>query len=193
MKKNENARIEKEFIKAEQEIEARQRALDEINEISKSTIRVAGKIIAEIHAGSVSKDSMEKLRNYANKLKAVDREFRWHALQALQEYTEAEALYSIKNGATVPSISELGVSAEAYLLGMMDVVGELRREITDLLNSGELKQAERFYLIICSIFDITRGMRYTEALMPGFRRKQDVARIQMENAGSEILFFKSRR
>lgn len=42
------------------------------------------------------------------------------------------------------------------------------------------------------IFDGTRSIRFAEAVLNGFRRKQDVARIQIESAGSEILSFKKR-
>ena len=42
------------------------------------------------------------------------------------------------------------------------------------------------------IYDGTRKLRFAEAVLSGFRKKQDVARIQIENAGSEILSFRNR-
>ncbi len=177
----------------EKEIEGRQQKLDQINELSRKTIRLAGSIMAMIHNNENVEEGIGELRRSADVLKGVDNEFRWHALQALQEYVEAEALYSIKRDGVIPGRSSMEVSPEAYLLGIMDVIGELRREIIDLLNNEDVERAEELYKIIREIFDITRGMRYTESLVPGFRRKQDVARIQMENAGSEILLFKGKR
>jgi len=43
------------------------------------------------------------------------------------------------------------------------------------------------------IYDSTRSMRFANSLVPDFRHKQDTARIQLENAGSEILAFESRK
>jgi predicted translin family RNA/ssDNA-binding protein len=39
------------------------------------------------------------------------------------------------------------------------------------------------------IYDMTRSLRFAEATLQGLRKKQDVARIQIENAGNEILYF----
>ena len=43
------------------------------------------------------------------------------------------------------------------------------------------------------IYDSTRSLRFAEAIMSGFRRKQDTGRIQLEGAGSELLSYKSKR
>lgn len=185
--------IDKELELIEREIEKRQTRLDQVNELSKKAIRIAGSIMAMIHNNEDVEEKIGELRKYAETLKKVDSEFRWHALQALQEYVEAEALYSIKRKGVLPDSPSLNVSPEAYLLGIMDVIGELRREVIDSLNDENLERAESLYKMIREIFDVTRGMRYTESLVPGFRRKQDVARIQMENSGSEILLFKGKK
>jgi translin len=71
----------------------------------------------------------------------------------------------------------------------MDVVGELKREILDSLRASETERAKAYLVLMESIYDATRAIRFPESVLPGFRKKQDVARIQLENAGSDILRF----
>ncbi len=73
----------------------------------------------------------------------------------------------------------------------MDVMGELKREILEELRRGNLKKAENYFNKMRLIYDDTRSLRFAEAVLNGFRRKQDTARIQVESAGSEILSFKN--
>ena len=65
-------------------------------------------------------------------------------------------------------------------MGMMDVFGELKREIIGSLSEGDVKSARSYYSLMVEMFDATRSIRFAEAVLQGFRRKQDVARIQME-------------
>ena len=69
----------------------------------------------------------------------------------------------------------------------MDVVGELKRESLISLRNNNTDEAKRYFSFMEYIYDATRSIRFAEAILPGFRKKQDVARIQIENAGSDIL------
>ena len=104
-----------------------------------------------------------------------------------QEYAEAAVFSGIKTKESVPSIKEIDVDPEPYLLGLMDVMGELKREILEELRNGNTKKAEFYFGKMRLIYDSTRSLRFAEAIITGFRRKQDVARIQLEGAGSEML------
>ena len=89
----------------------------------------------------------------------------------------------------IPALREVGTDGEAYLMGMMDVFGELKREIIGSLSEGDVRSARSYYSLMVGMFDATRSVRFAEAVLQGFRRKQDVARIQMEGASSELLAF----
>lgn len=183
--------IEKEIVDIESSITDRQRAIDRINEDSRALIRISGKIITMIHNREDVEERMAEAKTILDRL-GQDREFRYYSIQAMQEYSEAVIFYSISKEGVIPGYREVGVEPDAYLLGLMDIVGELRREVTESLSRNDIESAERYYSIIKRIFDLTRGMRYSDSVLPGFRRKQDVARIQMENSGSEILMSKGR-
>lgn len=182
----------RDIYEIERLMDKKQENLDLINDLSKKIIRAAGILITKLHSNLEITNSMNKMNELVDELRNSDKEYAYYKIQAYQEYSEAMVLNNIKNREKFPSYKEINVPPEAYLLGVMDVVGELRREIGDLLNKSDVKKAEEYYGIIKNIFDSTRGIRYSDSVLPGFRRKQDVARIQMENAGSEILMFKKK-
>ena len=95
--------------------------------------------------------------------------------------------FNIKSEGRIPNLKDVGVSREAYLLGLMDCVGELKREVLEELRDSNVKKAEEYFGMMRHIYDTTRPVRFAEAVLQGFRKKQDVARIQIENAGTEIL------
>ncbi len=173
----------------------KQAGFDKVMAMSRDIIRDAGQTITMMHNDDKEK-AMERLCSMAGtvgKLKKIDSEFRYHTLQAYQEYAEAYIFSEIKNRRKIPGMKSVGVGEEAYLLGLMDVEGELKREILEALRADRLKEAEWYFDTMKRIYDITRRLRFAEAVLGGFRKKQDTARIQIENAGSEILMFKSRK
>ncbi len=173
----------------------KQADFDKVMQISRELIRDAGQAITLMHNGE-KKKAMEKLCVMAGsvkRLQKLDKQFKYNTLQAYQEYAEAYIFADIKTKRKITSEEEVGVGGEAYLMGLMDVEGELKREILDALREGKVKEAEWYLDTMKTIYDSTRRLRFAEAVLSGFRKKQDTARIQIENAGSEILMFKSRK
>ena len=170
-------------------LSARQRDLDAVIELSRRVIREAGQAITLLHNGrrGEAKAAISALRKQVAGLKSHDAEFRHVSLQAYQEYAEAVLFYHMTEKDATLGADEVGVGEEAYLLSLMDVVGELKREVIDKLREGRKDEAERRYEMMQRIYDTTRGLKFAESVLPGFRRKQDVARIQLESAGGELL------
>jgi translin len=56
---------------------------------------------------------------------------------AQKEYAEARTTLALLSGGVIPSPESLGVVAPAYLNGIAEAVGEMRRMILDRLRSGE--------------------------------------------------------
>lgn len=174
-------------------IEARQARYDQVIIESRMVIRHSAELITALHNSDYSKAEEIRLRlkDEVARLMKNDKGFEYNAMQAYQEYSEAMLFLGVKKKGRLPGYKEVGVSIEPYLLGLMDLVGELRREVTEALNSGDLHRAESHFELIKRIYDYTRPVRVSDAILPGFRRKQDVARIQVENAGLEILNYKT--
>ncbi len=184
------SKLESEIAALSKSLTLKQRRFDEVMDRSRELIRLAGVIITKLHNDEVA-DARKGLAQ-AEKLSkelAKYRDFDYNTKQSQQEYSEAKIFFSIKVSRKLPTRTEVGTEGEAYLLGMMDVFGELKREIIGSLSEGDVKSARFYYSIMVEMFDATRSIRFAEAVLQGFRRKQDVARIQMESASSELLSF----
>ena len=180
------------------QVEKRMQDLEEQREqvlsLSRELIRNAGKAIVAMHAkDSVkAKKILSEMESIRNKLVDVEKGLEYNSLQAHQEYVEARILDGIITKEKILGMKELGVDEKAYALGLMDVVGELKREAIDSLLNNNPKVAERYYDFMVDIYDSTLHLRFANAVLPDFRRKQDSARIQVENTASEILRTKQR-
>ena len=172
----------------------KQKSFDSVTDLTRSLIRNAAPAITQLHNGDKSAAKKTMASAYGDVKKAVKfgAEFEYYTRQACQEYAEARIFYGIVDKGVVPSQRETDVNQEAYLLGLMDVMGELKREILEELRKGGEDRAEAYFENMKQIYDTTRSVRFAEAVLSGFRRKQDTARIQLESAGSEILSFKKR-
>ncbi|MCL5442199.1 MAG: hypothetical protein M1603_00740 [Candidatus Marsarchaeota archaeon] len=185
--------MKEEIESIEAELEKKQRVLDKINELSRDSIRYCAKAINMMHNRKFDEAASLLARSKAliSDIKRITSDGNL-LLMPSQEFAEASVLYDITKDAeqhSMPSYKELGISPEAYLLGIMDVVGELKREILDSLRASEVERAKSHLTLMEGIYDATRAIRFPESVLPGFRKKQDVARIQLENAGSDILRF----
>jgi len=172
-------------------LEDKQDSLDSIFKLSRDIIRDSGHAITMIHNNEI-KDAanlINKISKEVSKLKSIDKDFKYHSLQAYQEYVEASIFLSIKESGKIPSMRELNINEEPYLLGLMDVVGELKREIVELLMNNKVNDAKLLLKIMEVIYDSTRKLKFAESVISGFRKKQDVARIQIESASSQLLFY----
>ncbi len=162
---------------------------DKIMQTTREIIRDAGQTITLMHNDD-RKNAEVKLNGMKEKVKTLqkmDSNFKYQTFQAYQEFAEAYIFFKIKTEKKIPKMSELNLEKDAYLIGLMDVVGELKREILESLRADNVKDAEWYFDTMKTIYDSTRKLRFAEAVLSGFRKKQDVARIQIENAGSEIL------
>ncbi len=141
-----------------------------------------------------SKKAMQNKLKYLEKrvknLKRIDKEFEYYTLQAYQEYVEAKLFFEIKINNKFLSHSSINIRPEAYLLGLLDLVGELNREFIDSLRKSNIKIAETYLDIMIEISDLTRPLRFSSALIPDIRKKQDVSRILIEHASNELLLYK---
>lgn len=172
-------------------LDRKQESMDVILRESREIIRLSSKAVTLMHAGDIAgaKAIVEGLdeRKEALFRSASESGMGFYSVQPLQEYAEARILLGIINGGRIMLEDEVGVPREPYILGLMDVVGELKREILEALSNDRRDDAKKFLASMKEIYDSTRGMRFSDSVLPGFRRKQDVARAQIESAWSDIL------
>jgi translin len=104
-----------------------------------------------------------------------------------QEYAEARIVLCAIEEKRIPSFEELKVPEIPYLTGLLDAVGELKREMYESLRKGRKDDAEKYFVLMETIYDSLLPLRFSNSILPEFRRKQDAARHQIEQARGELL------
>lgn len=105
---------------------------------------------------------------------------------ASKEYAEARLTHALVFDLTLPGPEEVGVEASAYLNGMGEAVGELRRHILDLMRRGDLERAEALMGAMDEIYYLLTTMDYPDAMTGGLRRTTDVARSIIERTRGDL-------
>ena len=136
--------------------------------------REANKYLKEAETG------LKSIRKYQS-------EFPAQLNHVLQEYAEARIVLSAVEKGKIPTFKQLGVGEIPYLNGLLDATGELKREMYESLRHGKMKKAEKYFKMMEEIYDELLPLRFSNSVLPEFRRKQDVARHQIEQARGELL------
>jgi len=105
---------------------------------------------------------------------------------AFQEYAEAQTLLHLVEENRFIDPEELRVPAVSYVLGLADVIGEFRRRALDSLRKGKVKTAENCLQTMEHIYVELMSMDEAYMLVPGLRRKSDVARHIIETTRGDI-------
>lgn len=105
---------------------------------------------------------------------------------AKQEYSEAQILLSLVKENRFIAPEKLKVPVVDYVLGLADVIGELRRQALDSLRAGDLKRAEHYLEVMEQIYVELLSMNEAYMLVHGLRRKCDVARRIIEATRGDI-------
>jgi len=105
---------------------------------------------------------------------------------ALKEFAEASIVDALLNHHDLPSADDLGIPAAAYVRGMAEAVGELRRRVLDLLRHGYSPEAERLLGLMDEIYATLVTMDYPDAVTYGLRRLTDIARSLLERTRGDV-------
>jgi translin len=105
---------------------------------------------------------------------------------ALQEYSEANIFQKLVQESRFVRPDEINASAEDYVLGLADVVGECRRLTLNALREGDIKNGERYLQTMDQIYIELMAMDESYMLVPGLRRKCDVARKIIEITRGDV-------
>ena len=106
-------------------------------------------------------------------------------LVAFQEYAEGKLLLQMKKNARLASLREVGTSSTAYLLGMLDFIGEMRRMILDSLRRGNANEAQLLLSRMEKVYEDLLSFDRT-SILPNFRRKLDAARRILETTRGDV-------
>jgi translin len=105
---------------------------------------------------------------------------------ALQEYAEANVFQGLIKEARFVTPNEIDVPALDYVLGLADVIGEYRRLVLDALREGKVKKGEQGLKIMDESYIELMAMDEAYMLVPGLRRKCDIARRIIETTRGDV-------
>jgi len=114
--------------------------------------------------------------------------FTGYVQDAQKEYVEALATYSLVTGEPMQPPEQIGVAAAAFLNGLAEAVGELRRYVLDLLRRGEIESCEGLLRTMDDIYALLVTIDYPDALTSGLRRTTDATRAILERTRGDLTF-----
>lgn len=170
---------------AEKTLLEEERKLDEYLREERGVVRLCARSIKEVHRGDLGE--AEALAREAGEQIGRLPKIEGRGRHVEQEYAEALALLSIAKGEEIQDYGKMGVSAQGYLLGLADAIGEIKRLIVECLRKGEREAAGRYFSRMEDIYGEIGHLHFSSAALPEFRRKQDVARMQMEDARGKLV------
>jgi translin len=151
--------------------------------------RLSQQTMTRIHAGTAKPAELEHIRrDLAGLAGVLPTEFPGDegiAEDALQEAVEALLLDAAANGRTFPTPLDLGVLPEPYLLGLGDVVGEIRRLTLADLTRGDVERASERLALMESVYHALLGFETARAIV-SLKPKQDTARALLERTRGEL-------
>jgi len=105
---------------------------------------------------------------------------------AQKEFTEASTTLAIVAGKALPEPEALGVSYPAYLNGLGEAVGEMRRYILDNLRRNDLSRCEELLETMDDIYAVLMTMDFPEGITYGLRRTSDAVRGILERTRGDL-------
>ena len=105
---------------------------------------------------------------------------------AQKELAEASTTLAIVAGKPLPEPEALGVSYPAYLNGLGEAVGELRRYILDSLRRNDLSRCEELLATMDDIYSVLMTMDFPEGITYGLRRTSDAVRGILERTRGDL-------
>ncbi|NLE84170.1 MAG: haloacid dehalogenase [Chloroflexi bacterium] len=142
----------------------------------------------EIEARRELAEGRNLVESLRNSLKANHPELYYagYTQDALKEYCEAELTVAMISGERLPSPEALNTENPAYLNGLAETLGELRRRCLDLLRPGYNHEVERLLEMMDEIFSQLVTMDFPDAITEGLRRRTDLARGIIERTRADI-------
>jgi len=181
-------------------IEKKLNEKDDLREIAlkkcRDIIRESRKSIKKLHNGDFDNAS-ERLNKAVKLLRDLKEMLKEHPdlltsgymENAMQEVAEGNIFLSIVKDEELPYPEEIEVSYTSYVMGLADVIGELRRRGMHKLKEGNVSEVEEIVEAMESIYDKISEFDYPSGLLP-LKRKQDIMKKVLEKMREEIVIFR---
>lgn len=105
---------------------------------------------------------------------------------AHKEYAEAATFAALTQHHSLPTPAELSIGYAAYLNGIAEAVGELRRYALDQLRRGQIDSSEVFLNYMDDIYAVLISVDFPDAITAGLRRTTDATRGILEKTRGDL-------
>jgi translin len=171
---------------------AKDAAREKVLPICREVIRFSSLSIRALHRQEMDKarellNSARKLLDAAEEALADGIEIRTGFLiDAQKEYAEGSVTLALVKGDQLPTPEELRIDEVAFLLGVAEAVGELRRYLLDKMRTGDLSRGEEFLSDMDDIYNVLVTLDFPDAITHGLRRTTDNMRGVLEKTRSDL-------
>ncbi len=162
---------------------------------TREIIILCSKSIIAVHKGDLitGKNNLKQAETLLKKYKkkAIGG-LRRYLITPEQEFVEAACLIAIVEKKEIPSDKKLAVMPESYVLGLLDCVGELKRQVFDKIRMDKIDEAARIFEIMENLYLQLYTFSMYDKVVKEARRKIDVNRILVDDVRSVITEEKRR-
>ncbi|MEM2320303.1 MAG: hypothetical protein QXS79_00225 [Candidatus Bathyarchaeia archaeon] len=164
----------------------------ETQNLARRTTRISKQVIFSVHRDMIAEaeNLLREAEANINELVELSKSYPEICIglidTPLQEYAEAKIFLELIRSGNFMGPREVGVPGDSYVLGLADVVGELRRRALDLIRRDDIRGAEECLNLMETIYSELIGCDELQALIPGLRRKCDIARRIVEATRGDV-------
>ena len=174
-------------------LSAKHAAREKVLPLCREVIRLSATGIRAVHRDEFER-AQQLLAQATNVLRDIRSTLAEHAdilsagfvHDAEKEHAEAALTLALVHGDPLPDPGALAIEHAAYLNGMGEAVGELRRYVLDSLREGDVPRCERYLSAMDDIYDVLVTVDYPDALTGGLRRTTDGVRGILERTRGDL-------
>ncbi|HEX9796293.1 MAG TPA: haloacid dehalogenase [Anaerolineales bacterium] len=176
-----------------QGFEAKNAVRDQALRQSRTLIRHCSTAIRAVHRDEwqAADDELEQAKRLVDGLRQdlephPDLYYAGYTQDGLKEYAEANLVRAIVASQPMPTPQTLDVEPAAYLAGMAEAAGELRRRVLDILRADRYEEAERLLAQMDEIYGLLVTIDFPDAITQGLRRLTDMVRGVTERTRGDL-------
>ena len=172
---------------------AKDTAREKVLPLCREVIRYCSNAIRAVHRQEFdqAKELLQSARNLLNQIEQIVADYSelratGFIKDAQKEFAEGSITLALVTGKQPPTPDELGVDFTAYLNGLGEAVGELRRYLLDSMRRGDLSRGEELLSAMDDIYNILVTMDFPDAITGGLRHTTDAVRGILEKTRSDL-------
>jgi translin len=156
---------------------------------TRKIVLLCGKSIVSMHRHDIEEGekNLEEARALLDEYRPIAQtDLQKYISDAEQEFVEASMLNSICKGSSLPPRETLNVSGPAYITGILDAIGEIKRLVFDRMRTSKTDEVGRLFDLMQEFHNAVYLLGGYDNLVPGLRRKLDVSKMIIEDVRAVI-------